>query len=157
MAMTLGQSGSRVGAQVGRSVPRLESRDKVTGSAEYIHTMRLPGMLHAKIFRSTVAHGRIKSVDTSAARKVPGVLDVVTIDNVLKTGPGLYEGQAFQNRLILAREKVRLAGEPVAAVIATDPHVADEAVQLITAVYEELPAVYDEVEALTSDVYVHEE
>jgi CO/xanthine dehydrogenase Mo-binding subunit len=157
MAMTLGQSGSKAGAQVGRSVPRLESRDKVTGSAEYIHTMRLPGMLHAKIFRSTVAHGRIRSVDTSAAKKVPGVLHVVTIDDVLKVLPDPYYGPAFHDQPILAHEKVRFVGEPVAAVIATDPHVADEAVQLITAEYEELPAVYDEVEALTSNVYVHEE
>jgi CO/xanthine dehydrogenase Mo-binding subunit len=157
MAMTLGQGGSKAGAQVGRSVPRLESRDKVTGSAEYIHTMRLPGMLHAKIFRSTVAHGRIKSVDTSAARKVPGVLHIVTIDDVLKVLPDPYYGPAFHDQPILAHEKVRFVGEPVAAVIAADPHVADEAVQLITAEYEELPAVYDEVEALTSKVYVHEE
>ena len=59
--------------QVGRSLPRLEAREKVTGRAEYTHLMRLPGMLHGKIFRSTVAHGRIKSIDTSAARKIPGV------------------------------------------------------------------------------------
>jgi CO/xanthine dehydrogenase Mo-binding subunit len=157
MAMTLGQGGSKAGAQVGRSVPRLESRDKVTGSAEYIHTMRLPGMLHAKIFRSTVAHGRIRSVDTSAAKKVPGVLHVVTIDDVLNVLPDPYYGPAFHDQPILAHEKVRFVGEPVAAVIATDPHVAEEAVQLITADYEELPAIYDEVEALTTDVYVHEE
>jgi len=155
--MTLGQGGSKAGAQVGRSVPRLESRDKVTGRAEYIHTMRLPGMLHAKIFRSTVAHGRIRSVDTSAAKKVPGVLHVVTIDDVLNVLPDPYYGPAFHDQPILAHEKVRFVGEPVAAVIATDPHVADEAVQLITADYEELPAVYDEVEALTTNVYVHEE
>jgi CO/xanthine dehydrogenase Mo-binding subunit len=157
MAMTLGQRGSKAGAQVGRSVLRLESRDKVTGRAEYIHTMRLPGMLHAKIFRSTVAHGRIKSVDTSEAKKVPGVLHVVTIEDVLKVLPDPYYGPAFHDQPILAHEKVRFVGEPVAAVIAADPHVADEAVQLITAEYEELPAVYDEVEALTSKVYVHEE
>jgi CO/xanthine dehydrogenase Mo-binding subunit len=157
MAMTLGQGGSKAGAQVGRSVPRLESRDKVTGRAEYIHTMRLPGMLHAKIFRSTVAHGRIRSVDTSAAKKVPGVLHVVTIDDVLKVLPDPYYGPAFHDQPILAHEKVRFVGEPVAAVIATDPHAAEEAVQLITADYDELPAVYDEVEALTTDVYVHEE
>src|SRR5262249_3131121 len=61
-----------VGAQIGRSLPRLEAREKVTGRAEYTHTMRLPGMLYAKIFRSTIAHGRIKSLDLSAAKKVPG-------------------------------------------------------------------------------------
>ncbi|MGE5156617.1 MAG: xanthine dehydrogenase family protein molybdopterin-binding subunit [Gemmatimonas sp.] len=157
MAMTIDQGATRVGVQVGRSVPRLESRDKVTGRAEYTHTMRLPGMLHAKIFRSTVAHGRIRSVDTSAAKRLPGVLHVVTIDDVMKVLPEPYYGPAFHDQPILAHEKVRFVGEPVAAVIATDPHIADEAVQLITAEYEELPAVYDEVDALTSNVYVHEQ
>ena len=76
-----------VGAQVGRSLPRLEARDKVTGRAEYTHTMRLPGMLHAKIFRSTVAHGRIRSIDTRAAKNVPGVHRVVTSEDVRKVIP----------------------------------------------------------------------
>src|SRR5215217_9497305 len=75
---------ANVGSQIGRSLPRTESRDKVTGRAEYVHTMRLPGMLVAKLFRSTVAHGRIKSIDTSAAKRVPGVFHVVTIDDVRK-------------------------------------------------------------------------
>jgi CO/xanthine dehydrogenase Mo-binding subunit len=145
------------GSQVGRSVPRLEGRDKVTGRAEYTHTMQLPGMLYAKLFRSTVPHGRIKSVDVREARKVPGVLHVVTIDDVLKVLPDPYYGPAFHDQPILAHEKVRFVGEPVAAVLASDPHVAERAVQLIVAQYEELPAVYDEVEALTSDVYVHDE
>ena len=157
MATTLNPDAAKVGAQVGRSVGRLEGRDKVTGRAEYTHTMRLPGMVHAKIFRSTVAHGRIKKVDTGAAKKVPGVLHVVTIDDVRKVIPNPYYGPAFHDQPILADGKVRFVGEPVAVVIAADPHVADEAVQLITAEYEELPAVYDEVEALTSKVYVHDE
>ncbi|MGA7485737.1 MAG: xanthine dehydrogenase family protein molybdopterin-binding subunit [Xanthobacteraceae bacterium] len=157
MAMTLGQGATKAGAQVGRSVARLESRDKVTGRAEYTHTMRLPGMLHAKIFRSTVPHGRIKSVDTAAAKQVPGVLHVVTIDDVMKVLPDPYYGPAFHDQPILAHEKVRFVGEPVAVVIAADPHVAEEAAQLITAEYQELPAVYDEVDALTSKVYVHEQ
>ena len=71
------RSRARAGGQIGRSLPRLEGREKVTGRAEYTHKMRLPGMLHGKIFRSTVAHGRIKSIDTSAARKMPGVHRVV--------------------------------------------------------------------------------
>src|SRR2546427_12020515 len=72
------------GHQVGRSLPRIEAREKVTGRAEYTHTMRLPGMLHAKIVRSTVAHGRIRSIDTSAARSMPGVQRVVTSEDVRK-------------------------------------------------------------------------
>ena len=77
----------QAGRQVGRSVPRLEAREKVTGRAEYTHTMRLPGMLHAKIFRSTVAHGRIKSIDTSAAQKLPGVHRVVTSTTCSRSFP----------------------------------------------------------------------
>ena len=148
---------SPVGAQVGRSVTRLEARDKVTGRAEYVHNMRLPNMLVGKIFRSTVAHGRIKKIDTSAALKVPGVHSVITADDVLKVIPDPYYGPAFHDQPILAIGKVRFVGEPVAVVLATDPHVAEAAAQLIVAEYEELPAVYDEVEAMTSKVYVHDE
>jgi CO/xanthine dehydrogenase Mo-binding subunit len=157
MATITEQAPGKAGAQVGRPVPRLEGRDKVTGRAEYTHTLRLPGMLHAKIFRSTVPHGRIRKVDTSAAKKVPGVMHVVTIDDVKKVLPNPYYGPAFHDQPILADGKVRFVGEPVAVVLAADPHVADEAVQLITADYEELPAIYDEVEALTTNIYVHDE
>ncbi len=146
-----------VGAQVGRSLPRLEARDKVTGRAEYTHTMRLPGMLHAKIFRSTVAHGRIRSIDTRAAKAVPGVHRVVTCEDVRKVIPAPYYGPAFHDQPILAIDKVHYVGEPVAAVLAADPHVAEEAAQLIVAEYEELPAIFDEVEAADNKTLVHEE
>jgi CO/xanthine dehydrogenase Mo-binding subunit len=145
------------GGQVGRSLPRLEAREKVTGLAEYTHTMRLPGMLHGKIFRSTVAHGRIKSIDTTAAKKIPGVYRVVTADDIRKVIPNPYYGPAFHDQPILAIDKVRFVGEPVAVVIAADPHVAEAAAQEIVAEYEELPAIYDEVEAMTAKVFVHDE
>ena len=155
--MQEGQAGARVGAQVGRSLPRLEAREKVTGRAEYTHTMRLPGMLHGKIFRSTVAHGRIKSIDTSAAKAVPGVYRVVTSEDVRKVIPEPYYGPAFHDQPILAIGKVHYVGEPVAVVLAADPHVAEEAAQLIVAEYEDLPAVFDEVEAADNRILVHEE
>jgi CO/xanthine dehydrogenase Mo-binding subunit len=145
------------GHQVGRSLPRLEAREKVTGRAEYTHTMRLPGMLHGKIFRSTVAHGRIKSIDTSAAKKIPGVYRVVTADDIGKVIPDPYYGPAFHDQPILALDKVRFVGEPVAVVLAADPHIAEAATHEIVAQYEELPAVYDEVEAMTAPVFVHDE
>jgi CO/xanthine dehydrogenase Mo-binding subunit len=156
MATATMQEG-RVGAQVGRSLPRLEAREKVTGRAEYTHTMQLPGMLHGKIFRSTVAHGRIKSIDTSAAKEVPGVYRVVTSEDVRKVIPEPYYGPAFHDQPILAIDKVHYVGEPVAVVLAADPHVAEEAAQLIVAEYEELPAVFDEVEAFDDKILVHEE
>jgi CO/xanthine dehydrogenase Mo-binding subunit len=152
-----GPTGAKVGSQIGRSLPRLEARDKVTGRAEYTHTMRLPGMLHAKIFRSTVAHGRIKSIDTSAAKKVPGVYRVVTSEDIRKVIPEPYYGPAFHDQPILAIDKVHYVGEPVAAVLAADPHVAEEAAQLIVAEYEELPAIFDEIEAAENKILVHEE
>jgi CO/xanthine dehydrogenase Mo-binding subunit len=148
---------AQAGHQVGRSLPRLEAREKVTGRAEYTHLMQLPGMLHAKIFRSTVAHGRIKSVDTSEARKVPGVYAVYTSDDVRKVIPDPYYGPAFHDQPILAIDKVHYVGEPVAVVLSADPHIADQAVQQIVAEYEELPAVFDEVEAANNKVLVHDE
>src|SRR5213078_3141105 len=142
--------------QVGRSVPRLESWLKVTGRAEYVHNLRLPGMLYGKIFRSTVAHGRIKRIDTSAARSLAGVYRVVTIDDVRTVVPSPFYGPAFHDQPILASDKVHYVGEPVAVVLATDPHVAEAAAQLIVAEYDELPAVFDEVEAMTSAAVVHD-
>jgi CO/xanthine dehydrogenase Mo-binding subunit len=118
---------------IGHSIPRLEAREKVTGRAEYTHHLKLPGMLYGKIFRSTLPHARIKRIDTSAAAVHPGVFRVVTIDDVRKVIPHPYYGPAFHDQPILADGKVRFAGEPVAVVLATDPHVAQDAVGLITA------------------------
>lgn len=143
--------------QVGRSVARLEGRQKVMGRASYVHNLSLPSMLHAKVFRSTVAHGRILSIETAAAAALPGVHGVYTAQDVLKIVPHPYYGPAFHDQPVLALHKVRHVGEPVAVVLASDPHVAEQAARLITAEYEELPAVYDEVEAMTSDAIVHDE
>jgi len=109
---------------IGQSVPRLEGRTKVTGRAEYVHNLRLPGMLYGKIFRSTVAHGRIKRIDASAARAVDGVHCVVTAEDIRAIAPNPYYGPAFHDQPILAVDKVRYVGDPVAVVLAADPHVA---------------------------------
>jgi len=142
---------------IGASIPRLEAREKVTGRADYVHHLRLPGMLHGKIFRSTLPHARIKSIDTSAAAAVEGVYRVVTIDDIRTVIPHPYYGPAFHDQPVLADGKVRFAGEPVAVVLAQDRHVAEVAAGLITAEYEELPYVEDEVEALRGEVMVHDE
>src|SRR5688572_15087257 len=142
--------------QVGRSVPRLESWLKVTGKAEYVHNLRLPGMLYGKIHRSTVAHARLLSVDVAAAQAMPGVHAVYTAADIRKLIPEPYYGPAFHDQPVLAIDKVHYVGEPVALVLAADPHVAEAAAQLIVAEYDELPAVFDEVEAMTSKAVVHE-
>jgi CO/xanthine dehydrogenase Mo-binding subunit len=141
---------------VGRSVPRLEGRSKVTGRAEYVHNLRLPGMLYGKIFRSTLAHARIRRIDVGAAQAVAGVHRVVTAQDIRKVIPNPHYGPAFHDQPILAIDKVRYAGEPVAVVLAADPHVAEEAAALIDVEYDTLPAVFDEVEAMTSKAVVHD-
>ncbi|MBM3343784.1 MAG: xanthine dehydrogenase family protein molybdopterin-binding subunit [Betaproteobacteria bacterium] len=143
-------------AAVGRSIPRLEARAKVTGRAEYVHNMSVPGMLIAKVARSNVAHGRIRNIDVAAARALPGVFAVYTGEDIRKLIAEPYYGPAFHDQPILAIDKVRYAGEPVAVVLAADAHVAENAARLIEAQYEALPAVYDEVEAMTSKAVVHE-
>ena len=144
------------GSQIGRSHPRIEARSKVSGRAEYVHNMRLPAMLYGKIFRSTVAHARIRGIDVSAARAMAGVHAVITAEDVCRVIPNPHYGPAFHDQPILAIDKVRHVGEPVALVLASDPHVAEEAAQQIVADYDELPAVFDEVEAMTSEAIVHE-
>ncbi len=142
---------------VGSSIPRLEAAAKVTGRAEYAHNLRLPGMLYGKIHRSVFAHARIRSVDTSAAEAVEGVHRVVVADDIRKVIPDPHYGPAFHDQPILAIDKVRHAGEPIAVVLASDPHIAQEAASLIVVDYEALPAVFDEVDAMTSEAIVHDE
>jgi CO/xanthine dehydrogenase Mo-binding subunit len=142
--------------QIGRSLPRLEARAKVTGRAEYIHNLRLPGMLYGRIFRSNVPHGRIRHIDTAAARAMPGVELVATAADIRAVIPEPYYGPAFHDQPILAEEKVRHVGEPVAVALALDPKLAKAVAQAIVAEYDELPAVYDEVAAAASPIHVHD-
>jgi CO/xanthine dehydrogenase Mo-binding subunit len=154
--MTTLDSAESPARQIGRPLNRLESRAKVTGRAEYIHNLVLPRMLYGKIFRSNTAHGRIVDIDVSAARAMDGVFAVYTGQEILSIIPNPYFGPAFHDQPILALDKVRYIGEPVAVVLAEDPHIAEEATHLIIAQYEELEAVFDEVEAASSSVVVHE-
>jgi CO/xanthine dehydrogenase Mo-binding subunit len=133
--------------EIGRSIPRLESAAKVDGSVEYIYNLRLPGMLHGRIHRSTVPHGRVLRIDTGAALEVEGVHAVITAEDVLKLVPHPYYGPAFHDQPILALGKVRHVGEPVAIALADDPHAAEQAADLIAVEYEPLDAVFDEVAA----------
>ena len=142
--------------RLGKGLRRLEAVDKVAGRANYTHHVSLPGMLHAKIVRSHVAHGRLVGIDTADALAVPGVYGVFTGADILKIIPEPYYGPAFHDQPILAIDKVRYVGEPVAVVVAESPHVAEDAAGLVQADIEELPAVLDEIEAMRSDVYVHD-
>jgi len=136
---------------------RLEGTSKVTGRVEYIHNLTLPNMLEVKLLRSSVAHAKIISIDTSVAAKLPGVYAVITAADICKIIPSPFYGPAFHDQPILAIGKVHYVGEPVAAVLAEDVHIAEEALHLIQVEYEELPAVFDEIEAAKSEVVVHDQ
>jgi len=133
--------------QVKRSVRRLESKAKVDGSAEYNYNLSLPGMLYGKIARSSIPHGKILSIDATAALTIEGVHAVITGEDIRRLIPDPYYGPAFHDQPILALDKVRYAGEPVAVVLAADPHVAEEAADLIAVEYDPLEPVFDEVAA----------
>jgi CO/xanthine dehydrogenase Mo-binding subunit len=127
--------------QVGRSAPRRDAHEKLRGQAQFVGDMLVPRMLHGKVLRSPIAHGRIVSIDTSAAEKIPGVVCILTGADLNDIDP--YYGHAIKDRPILAIDKVRFHGEQVAAVAAETAATAAAAVEAITVEYEELPVVGD--------------
>jgi CO/xanthine dehydrogenase Mo-binding subunit len=120
---------------VGHNVKRVDGFEKVTGAAKYVGDIAVPGMLYGKILRSNYPHARIRSIDTSRAEALPGVVAVLTAADIADLSP-IYNG-----RPVIAMNKVRYVGEPVAAVAAEDLAAAEEALALIHVDYEELPTV----------------
>ena len=134
---------------VGKRVLRKDGPDKVTGRAMYTVDMELRGMLTGKILRSPHPHARILNIDTSRALKLPGVRAVITAQDTLGVMHGFVETPRYPpDQHPLATDRVRFVGEEVAAVAATDPYVAEEAMDLIDVDYEPLPAVFDAEEAM---------
>jgi CO/xanthine dehydrogenase Mo-binding subunit len=143
---------------VGQSATRIEGRAKTTGRVSYVHNLSVPGMLEARLVRSLYAHATITGIDVEAARAVPGVHAVITGEDVRRILPDPYFGPAFHDQPVLALEKVRFIGEPVAVVLARDARTAEEAAALVDVGYEELPAVFDAVAACEPGApVVHEE
>ncbi|HEY7555223.1 MAG TPA: xanthine dehydrogenase family protein molybdopterin-binding subunit, partial [Candidatus Binatia bacterium] len=134
---------------VNHSIPRRDGRVKVTGKATYVSDVKLIGMAYAKVLRSPYAHARILSIDKSKAEARPGVYCVVTGYDLDGLNP--YYGHAVKDHPLLAIDKVRYAGEPVAAVVAVDERTAFEALEFIDVKYEELKAVFTPQEALAPD------
>jgi len=136
-------------ADIGKTFRRLDYETKVTGRAQYLADMSLPGMCHGKILRSPYPHARIKSLDTSRASKIAGVVAVLTRDDILHDqGIEPYYGPVFKDQTIVATEKVRHMGDPVAAVAALTADAAEAAIASIEVDYEQLPAVLDVQEAI---------
>jgi len=128
---------------IGRSIPSIYAREKVSGTALYAADLKMPRMLHAKVLRSTHAHARIRHIDVEAARRSPGVKAVLTGADTPKAW-----GIIRKDEHVLAVHKVRFIGEEVAAVAAVDENAALDALEKIRVDYEELPAVFDTREAL---------
>jgi CO/xanthine dehydrogenase Mo-binding subunit len=131
---------------IGKSVTRLEDRPLVTGRGAYAADISFPRQLHMRVARSAVAHGRILSIDSAAARALPGVVAVWTSADVAGIPPIDFrltrmESLGPYRQPILARDRVRYVGEPVAAVFATDAYVAEDAADLVVVSVETLPPV----------------
>ena len=135
---------------IGASVGRVEGTEKVNGTAIYGADVHFADALWGKILRSPYPHARIKSIDTSKAWKVPGVKAIVTG----KDEPEHYQGKSIRDIPVLCWDKVRYIGDKVAAVAAESRDAAEEAVNLIDVDYEELPAVFDVLEAMNPDAPV---
>ncbi len=132
---------------VGKSVPRIDIYEKITGAATFADDMQFgPGLYYGRLVRSPHAHALVKRVDVSKALELPGVKAVVTGQDV-SARIGLY----LIDRPIFASERVRYVGDPVAGVIATSEEIAGEAAQLVEVEYEELPPVFDPVEGAQPD------
>ncbi len=134
---------TETGSPVGKSVPRVDALEKVTGSARFVDDLAFgPDLLHGKIVHSPIAHALIKSIDISDALAVPGVKAIVTgQDN--PTRLGLY----LKDRFIFAYDRVRYVGESVAGVVAVSEEVAEKAAALVRVEYEELEPAFDPFEA----------
>ena len=124
---------------------RIDARSKVTGSAVYAGDVHPANLLHGKVVRSPLRHARIVRIDTAAARSLPGVCAVLTATDL---PPGVRLGRAMRDMPILAEDRVRFVGEKVAVVAAESAEIAERAALLIQVEYEEMPAVFDPLEAM---------
>ncbi|MBN1266631.1 MAG: xanthine dehydrogenase family protein molybdopterin-binding subunit [Anaerolineales bacterium] len=129
---------------VGVSLPRVDGVQKVRGRAVYAPDFVLPRMLYAKVLWSDRPHAKIVRLDASKALQVPGVVVFVSAEDAPRNRYGVY----LKDQLVFARGKVRHIGEPVAALAAESEQAALEALKLVEVVYEDLPVVFDPLEAM---------
>jgi CO/xanthine dehydrogenase Mo-binding subunit len=129
---------------VGVAIPRPDGPEKVTGRVQYVGDIKPKGLLHAKLLRSPHAHAKIVSIDTSAARALPGVRAVLTAKDI----PHLKKKAPTRAHAVLAIDRAVFMGQPVAAVAADEPSIAEEALDLIRVEYQVLPASIDPLKAM---------
>ena len=137
---------------VGANTRRVDGVDKVTGRAKYTGDLEIPGMLYGHVLRSHHPHALIEDIDTTAAESLPGVAGVLTGRDVADLDPH------YAGRPLIALERARYAGEPVAVVVAEDPLTAEQAAAAVNVVYREVPSAVGLDEALAADApLVHED
>jgi carbon-monoxide dehydrogenase large subunit len=139
---------------VGHSRRRIEDDRFVQGAGNYVDDVTLPGMLHMAILRSPMAHARIRGIDTSQATALAGVIAVVTGELLETHKLAWMPTLSGDTQAVLATDKVRFQGQEVAAVIATDPYIAWDALDLIDVDYEQLPSITTPMQALAPDAVV---
>jgi CO/xanthine dehydrogenase Mo-binding subunit len=132
-------------SSIGKPAPRIEGLQKVSGKALYTADHLLPGTIWGIVLRSPYPHARIVRVDTSRAKRQPGIVAVLTAADI----PDALTGRRLRDMPMLARDRARFIGEKIAVVAAEDRNIAEEAAQLIDVEYEELPAVFDPLVAIT--------
>src|SRR5206468_5512843 len=139
---------------VGESIKRKEDDRFIRGKGTYVDDITLPGMLHMAILRSPFAHARIRSIDVSRAQALPGVVAVVTGELLAEHKLAWMPTLSGDTQAVLATDKVRMQGQEVACVIAEDPYIAHDALELIDVDYDPLPVVISPQKALEPDAPV---
>ena len=143
---------------MGHRMKRKEDPRFIQGRGNYVDDVKLPGMLYMDIVRSPYAHAKIKSIDASAALKIPGVLAVITGEDLKKAGNLHWMPTLMSDtQMVLPIEKVVYYAQEVCVVIATDRYTAADAIQHVVVDYEPLPAVVDPFEALKDEVIVRDD
>ena len=139
---------------IGHSVKRHEDDRLIEGQGNFLDDHVLPGMLHMAILRSPVPHARINSIDTSAATALEGVVAVVTGELLAQYSLAWMPTLSGDTQAVLATDKVRFQGQEVAAVVATDPYIVWDALELIDVDYDVLPAITSPQQSLAEDAVV---
>ena len=150
-------------SSIGKPTNRFEDYRLLTGTGSYVADIKLPEMLHAFVVRSPHAHAQIRTIDVSQAQNLPGVVSVITAQDVagvlgeISTIP-LWEDPSIRlmrapGQPVLANDRVHFVGQPVAVVVAESPELAQDAAEAVIVDYEPLAVIVDAFEALKDDAY----
>ncbi len=144
-------SGRKGRPVIGTSPPRMEAAAKVSGKAQYTDDLPFTHLLYGALVRSTIPHGRLRRIDSSAVEQLPGIVRVITGEDLLPHLADPYYGPAFRDRPVLTADRIRHVGEPLAVVVAESSRMARQGARQVQVDYQELPAVFDVMEAIRPD------